>query len=88
MATWLDDVESGASVEAWSGVLRLTDRDPTFWHTREQPRIHNLTIEVSVNGEDADAPTGPMIEVGRSVQFTYFVRKCVKPGYALCVNAA
>jgi hypothetical protein len=74
MATWLDDIASGAVVEAWSGTARLTDRDPTYWHTRNEPRIHDLTIEVSVNGEDADTPTGPMIEVGRSVQLTYFIR--------------
>jgi hypothetical protein len=73
LATWLGLIASGATVEAMSGTVVVTDRDLTYWHTREEPRIHDLNVEVSANGEDADAPAGPMIEVGRSVQFTYFI---------------
>ena len=74
MEAWWGNVFSGATVEAWSGTTRVTDRDLTHWHTRNEPRIHNLTLELSVNGQDADDPLGPVIEVGRSANFVYFVR--------------
>ena len=52
----------------------MTDSDPIYYHVREEPRIHNLALEVAVNGRDADdAASAPSIPVGASARFTYVI---------------
>ena len=52
--------------------IRVTDDDPShyFGITADEPAIN---IEKATNGVDADLPTGPEIEVGETVTWTYVV---------------
>jgi hypothetical protein len=47
----------------------LTDTDPSHYFGVEA----SIDIEKATNGEDADTPTGPTIEVGAPVTWTYVV---------------
>ena len=62
---------SQGRISARAGAQTFTDSDPLYWHIRQEPRLHGMVLEVSVNGHDADDPTGPLVPVGGSVRFTY-----------------
>jgi hypothetical protein len=64
---------STARVTARAGTAVARDSDPIYYHVREEPRLHKLTLEVTVNGRDADDPPGPSIAVGRPVRFAYVI---------------
>ncbi len=69
----LGGFSSIARVTARSGATVVSDSDPIYYHVRSEPRIHHLTVEVTVNGWEADDPTGPSIAVGRSASFVYVI---------------
>ncbi len=49
----------------------VTSTDPSHYYGTTNPA---LDIEASVNGQDADTPTGPEVPAGSAVSFTYVVR--------------
>ena len=51
-------------------VGELVDSDPSHYCNPSEP---DIDIEKATNGEDADDPTGPMIEVSDPVNWTYAV---------------
>ncbi|MCB2223427.1 MAG: hypothetical protein KQH83_04540 [Actinobacteria bacterium] len=51
----------------------VSDSDPYHWHTRDEPRIHDLRVEVSVNRDNADTPPGPTVRAGNYVTFRYSI---------------
>jgi hypothetical protein len=68
----LGEFASAGRVVAESALGAVSASDPIYYHVRNEPRIHNLALEVAVNGRDADdAASGPSIPVGRSARFTY-----------------
>jgi hypothetical protein len=70
----LGEFASAGRVAADSGTGTVTDADPIYYHVRSEPRIHNLALEVTVNGRDADdAASAPSIPVGDSARFTYVI---------------
>jgi len=70
----LGNFASAGRVTADSASGPVTDSDPIYYHVRSEPRIHNLALEVTVNGRDADdAASAPSIPVGNSARFTYAV---------------
>lgn len=56
--------------EGYVGVIKVSDTDPSHYFGAEPPGI---LLEKLVNGEDADAPTGPSIPEGEEVVWTYNV---------------
>lgn len=48
---------------------QVTDKDPSHYVAVEPA----IDIEKATNGEDADTPTGPVVEVGSTVTWTYEV---------------
>jgi hypothetical protein len=70
----LGQFASAGRVTAESAAGQMTASDPIYYHVRSEPRIHNLALEVTVNGRDADdAASAPSIAVGRSVRFVYLI---------------
>ncbi|MBU1226861.1 MAG: hypothetical protein KJ698_06605, partial [Actinobacteria bacterium] len=61
------------TVRADAAGTAISDTDPVYWHTRDQPRIHDLRLEVSVNNNPADTAPGPIVHVPGSVQFSYVI---------------
>ncbi len=49
--------------------IQVTDQDPSHYLAAEPA----IDIEKATNGEDADTPTGPVVEVGSTVTWTYVV---------------
>jgi hypothetical protein len=61
-------------VAAEAATSTVSDSDPIYYHVRSEPRIHNLAVEVTVNGRDADdAASAPGIPVGSSARFAYSI---------------
>lgn len=70
----LGQFESAGRVTAYWAGGRVTGSDPIYYHVREEPRLHHLDLEVSVNGADADDPgSGPSIPVGSPARFAYVI---------------
>jgi len=70
----LGEFASAGRVPADSAAGPVADSDPIYYHVRTEPRIHNLALEVAVNGRDADEPaSGPGIPVGDSARFSYII---------------
>lgn len=70
----LGEFASAGRVAAESATATVTDSDPIYYHVRTEPRLHNLALEVTVNGRDADdAASGPSVPVGDSARFTYAI---------------
>jgi hypothetical protein len=70
----LGEFASAGRVTADTATGPVSDSDPIYYHVRTEPRIHNLALEVTVNGRDADdASSGPSIPVGDSARFTYVI---------------
>jgi hypothetical protein len=70
----LGEFASTGRVTADSAAGSVSDSDPIYYHVRTEPRIHNLALEVAVNGRDADdAASAPSIPVGGSARFTYVI---------------
>ena len=70
----LGEFTSAGRVAAESGTATVSDSDPIYYHVRSEPRIHNLAVEVTVNGRDADdAASAPGIPVGSSARFAYSI---------------
>ena len=70
----LGEFVSAGRVTAMAGSVTVGDSDPIYYHVRQQPRIHPLALEVTVNERDADdAASAPSIPVGGSVRFVYLV---------------
>lgn len=70
----LGEFASAGRVAADSTDGPVTDSDPIYYHVRSEPRIHNLALEVTVNGRDADDPaSAPSIPAGDSARFSYAV---------------
>ncbi len=61
------------TVVADAAGTRVTDNDPVYWHTRDEPRILDLRLEVSVNNDPADDAPGPIVHIPGSVQFSYVI---------------
>ncbi|MBP1909051.1 DUF7507 domain-containing protein [Methanolobus bombayensis] len=62
--------ENLATVNAdWLGIP-VTDEDPSHYIVRCEP---DIDIEKHTNGQDADYPAGPQIEVGETITWEYFV---------------
>ncbi|WP_406662195.1 hypothetical protein V7O66_06055 [Methanolobus sp. ZRKC3] len=59
-----------ADVVGFYGVIPVTDEDPSHYIVRCRPEIG---IEKHTNGQDADFPQGPQIEVGETITWEYFV---------------
>jgi hypothetical protein len=57
------------SVQGFYGDNKVSDTDPSHYFGFD-PRID---VEKLTNGEDADTPTGPVVEVGSTVTWTYVV---------------
>ncbi|HEX3129697.1 MAG TPA: hypothetical protein VH394_20345 [Thermoanaerobaculia bacterium] len=49
----------------------LTASDPSHYFGKVSPA---LDVEVKVNGDDADTPKGPEVQVGSALSFTYIVK--------------
>jgi hypothetical protein len=69
----LGEFASAGRVTARAGATPASDSDPIHYHVRSEPRIHNLVVEVTVNGREADDPTGPNLVVGSSAHFAYTI---------------
>jgi large repetitive protein len=69
----LGEFASGGRVTARAAATPVGDSDPVYYHVRSEPRIHNLAVEVRVNGRQADHPTGPNLVVGSSAHFVYII---------------
>ena len=70
----LGEFVSAGRVTAMAGSVTVSDSDPIYYHVRQQPRIHHLALEVTVDGRDADdAASAPSIPVGGAVRFVYLV---------------
>ena len=70
----LGEFASAGRVTARAGNPKVRDSDPIYYHVRSEPRIHNLALEVTVNGSDADdAASAPSIPVGASARFVYSI---------------
>jgi uncharacterized repeat protein (TIGR01451 family) len=69
----LGEFASTGRVTARAGEAVVRDSDPVYYHVRLAPRVNRLTVEVSVNGREADDPTGPSLPVGRQAHFVYVV---------------
>jgi hypothetical protein len=70
----LGEFASAGRVTADSASGSVSDSDPIYYHVRTEPRLHNLALEVAVNGRDADdAASAPSIVVGDSARFTYTI---------------
>jgi hypothetical protein len=70
----LGQFASAGRVTAVSPIGTVADGDPIYYHVREEPRIHNLALEVTVNGNDADnSASGPTIPVGTTARFAYTI---------------
>jgi uncharacterized repeat protein (TIGR01451 family) len=54
---------------------QVSDDDPSHYLGRlpDEPGMPSVDIEKSTNGQDADAPTGPVLMVGDMVAWTYLV---------------
>ena len=50
--------------------VTVTDDDPSHYYNSSEPGID---LEKATNGEDADDPTGPEVQVGDSVTWTYVI---------------
>ena len=50
----------------------VSDSDPVYF-LAEEPANPSIDIEKSVNGEDADVPPGPTVQLGSTVTFGYVV---------------
>lgn len=59
-----------ATVSGKAGAQIVTASDPAHYIGEEHPAV---TLELRVNGEDADTPPGPWVEEGSTVSFTYVV---------------
>ncbi|WP_342305354.1 hypothetical protein [Methanolobus sp. ZRKC5] len=59
-----------ADVVGYYGVIPVTDEDPSHYIVRCEP---DIDIEKHTNGQDADYPLGPQIEVGQTIEWEYFV---------------
>jgi hypothetical protein len=69
----LGEFASAGRVTARAGAAPVGDSDPIYYHVRSEPRIHHLAVEVTVNGREADDPTGPNLVVGSSAHFAYTI---------------
>ncbi|MBM3696119.1 MAG: hypothetical protein FJW79_09340, partial [Actinobacteria bacterium] len=70
----LGEFASAGRVTAESALGPVAASDPVYYHVRNEPRLHGLVLEVSVNGRDADDPaSGPRIPVGSSARFAYLI---------------
>ena len=70
----LGQFSSVGRVTARAGTVVVGDSDPIHYHVREEPRIHHLAVEVTVNGREADdAASAPPIPVGDAVEFVYTI---------------
>lgn len=70
----LGEFASEARVSARAGTVVLRAFDPIYYHVRNQPRIHHLDLEVTVNGAQADtAASAPAIPVGATAAFEYVI---------------
>jgi hypothetical protein len=52
---------------------RVSDCDPSHYRVSEYGPMPAIDIEKATNGEDADTPTGPRIDVGDKVTWTYVI---------------
>ena len=59
-----------ADVVGYYGVIPVTDEDPSHYIVRCEP---DIDIEKHTNGQDADYPAGPQIDVGETITWEYFV---------------
>jgi len=85
----IKEYENEANVTATGALsnISVTDSDFSHYIVDTNPKID---IEKHTNGEDADNPTGPYIEVGKSVTWKYIVKNIniTKPGrYILQIRA-
>jgi plastocyanin len=66
----LGQYENNSTVEGFSPTqVRVTDQDPSHYLAVEPA----IVIEKATNGEDADTPTGPVVEIGSTITWTYVV---------------
>jgi hypothetical protein len=59
------------TVTAVGGTTGVSATDRAFFHVRERGREEALSLQVTINGADADNPPGPALEVGRTAQLRY-----------------
>lgn len=70
----LGQFSSAGRVTARAGTVAVRDSDPIHYHVREEPRIHRLALEVTVNGREADdAASAPLVPVGDPVELVYTI---------------
>ena len=58
-------------VEALGGSQIVSDTERLYYHVRERGREEALSLDVTIDGIDADNSPGPALEAGRSVQVRY-----------------
>jgi hypothetical protein len=65
--------ENTATVNALYNATPVTASDMAHYYVAPAPCVN---LEKLVNGQDADSPTGPVVPVGSTVTFDFFVENC------------
>lgn len=59
------------TVTARANGQTVSDSERLYYHVKDFGRRDELTLEVSIDGRDADTPMGPQLEVGRTATIRY-----------------
>ena len=62
-----------ATVDARGAGQSVSDSERLYYHVKPYGRRDELTLEVSIDGRDADSPSGPQLEVGRTATIRYIL---------------
>ena len=60
-----------AQVTARGDGSTVSDTERLYYHVKDYGRRDELLLEVTIDGRDADDPTGPQLEVGRTATIRY-----------------